>query len=337
MKLKEYFRQAIAEHLDIQDKKTRDVVLSLNEQDQDSVLLSLTGKLYKMIVDKVDDIDFGDIPETKGDIERLPAYDKIVSSIDTLRAILEQYKQPTESIDTIDNALSNLVNHKDLFKRGYVANIELIQVTYCEVSLAVVNSISYMIAATVDFIKNPSDEGFQLSFSKTGIARTKDSLIYANLAKFNDACRHNQLENAFEPLIKARIRNFTGLEVGAVAGGLAVAGILLNILPILRELTFFFYATRTRISQYFDLQADLLEMNATAIKNNEIKTVDNKDKVAKRQIAIADGFRKLANKICITHVAAEKDTPKAIKAEDKKMKIDDVVETMPDSAAQSLF
>jgi len=335
--LKEYFRAAITEHMDIQDEKTRNVILSLNEQDQDSVLLSLTGKLYQMIVDKVDDIDFGDIPDTKGDIESLPAYDKIVSSIETLRAILEQYKQPTESIDTIDNALSNLVNHKDLFKRGYMANIELIQVTYCEVALAIVNSISYMIAATIDFIKNPSDEGFQLSFTRTGLARTKDSLVYSNLVKFNEACRHNQLENAFDPLIKARVKNFTGLEIGAIAGGIAVAGILLNILPILRELTFFFYATRTRISQYFDLQADLLEMNATAIKNNDIRTVDDKGKVVKRQMSIASGFRTLSNKICITHVAAEKDTPKAIKAENKKMKIDDVVDTMPDSAAQSLF
>lgn len=335
--MKSYFRAAVNEHMDKTDKKTRDVVLSLNEQDQDSVLLSLTGKLYEMIVDKVDDIDFGDIPNTKGDITKLPSYGKLTSSIDTLTAILEQYKQPTDTVDVIQDALSNLVNHKELFKRGYVANIEIIMVTYSEIALSVVNSISYMIAATVDYIKNPNDDGFKISLDRTGLARTKDSLIYANLVKFNDACKQNQLENAFEPLIKARIKNFTGVEIGAVAGGIAIAGILLNILPILRELTFFFYATRTRVSQYFDLQADLLEMNATAIKANEITTVDDKNKVIKRQTSIAAGFRSLSNTICIDHNAAEKVTPKAIKAEDKKMKIDDVVDTIPDSAAQSLF
>jgi hypothetical protein len=323
--------------MDISDDKTRNVVLSLNEQDQDSVLLSLTGKLYEMIVDKVDDIDFGDIPDTKGDITKLPSYTKITSSIDTLTAILEQYKQSTETVDTIQNALSNLVNHKELFKRGYNANIEIIMVTYSEIALGVVNSISYMIAATIDFIKNPGDDGFKISLDRTGLARTKDSLIYSNLSRFNDACRQNQLENAFEPLIKARVKNFTGAEIGIVAGGIAIAGILLNILPILREMTFFFYATRTRISQYFDLQADLLEMNANSIRMNEIDTVDEKKKVIKRQMSIAGAFRGLSNKICIDQTGAEKDTPKAIKAEDKKMKIDDVVDTLPDSAAQSLF
>jgi hypothetical protein len=230
-----------------------------------------------------------------------------------------------------------LVNHKELFQRGYAANIEIIMVTYSEIALSIVNSISYMIAATIDFIKNPNDEGFQISLDKTGLARTKDSLIYSNLVKFNEACNRNQLENAFDPLIKARVKNFTGAEIGVIAGGIAIAGILLNILPILRELTFFFYATRTRISQYFDLQADLLEMNATGIQMNNSNTVDDKKKVIKRQLSIAGFFRTLSNKICIDHVAAEKDTPKAIKAEDKKMKIDDVVETLPDSVNQSLF
>lgn len=335
--MKTYFQKAVNEHMDIYDKKTRDIVLALNEQDQDTVLLSLTGKLYKMIVDKVDQIDFGDIPDTKGDITLLPGYDKITESIDTIHGILQQYKQPTDSIDVIQNALSNLINHKDLFKRGYIANIEIIMVTYCEIALAIINSISYMIAATVDYIKNPSSEGYQISLDRTGMARSKDSLVYSNLIKFNTACSQNQLENAFEPLIKARVKNFTGAELAIVAGGFAIAGILLNILPILRELTFFFYDLRVRVSDYFNLQADLLEMNVTAIKNNEINTLDDKSKVIKRQEAIATMFRNLANKICIDHVKAEKDTPKAIKEIDKRMKIDDVVDTVPDSASQALF
>lgn len=335
--MKSYFSEAVSKHMDIVDDKTRNVCLALNEQDQDSVLLSLTGKLYQMIVDRVEDIDFGEIPDTKGDIKALSQYNQITSCIDTITAILHQYKQPTDSIDVIRDALANIENHVDLFKKGYMANIEIIQVTYCEMVLSVVSSLSYMIAATVEYIKNPSDEGYQIALDKTGIARTKDALVYSSLKKFNDACRHNQLENAFGPLIKARIKNFTGAEIGVIAGGLAVAGILLNILPILRELTFFFYSMRTRISQYFDLQADLLEMNAAAIQANEIQTVDDKKKVIKRQQSIAGFFRQLSNKICIDHTAAEKDAPKMIKEVDKKMKIDDVVETIPDSASQALF
>ena len=115
--MKEYFRQSL-NFFDLMDEQTRLTVLNIDEADQNSILLSLTGKLYAMIVDKVDDIDFGDIPDTKGDIEALPNYEKITGCIDTIEAILQQYKQPTNSIDEIQKGLSNLVQKKDLFKRG---------------------------------------------------------------------------------------------------------------------------------------------------------------------------------------------------------------------------
>ena len=56
------FNDVITEHFDIHDNKTRKVLLALDETDQSSVLNSLTSKLYDNIVEKVDDIDFGDIP-----------------------------------------------------------------------------------------------------------------------------------------------------------------------------------------------------------------------------------------------------------------------------------
>ena len=337
--MKSYFAEAVG-HFDLNDEKTRKTVLNLNESDQDSVLLALTGKLYSAIVDRVDDIDFGEIPETKGDVEKLPNYEKITGCIDTIRDILIRYKQPTESIDQIQKAVSNLVMKKDVFKKGYIANIEIIQVTYCEMALAIVNSLSYMIAATIEYVKLPNDDGFQIVLDKTGIARTKDSLIYHTLVRFNTACDKGQIEKAFEPLIKARVKNFVGADdIAIVAGGFAILGLLMNILPILRELTFFFYSTRTRISQYFDLQADLLETNAAAIELGEVKTLDEKKKVTKRQMSIANFFKTCSNKICIDQVQASKEAEKEIIRVDKKMKIDDVVDTAPDSIASndSLF
>ena len=58
--------------MDLTDKKTIQECTRLveqesnpiNEAEQNTVILSLTGKLYKMIVDKADDIDFGQIPKT---------------------------------------------------------------------------------------------------------------------------------------------------------------------------------------------------------------------------------------------------------------------------------
>ena len=338
--MRKQIEAAFCEHMDMQDRETRNQILSLDEADQTSVLLSLTSKLYTMIVDKATDIDFGDIPESKGDVTMLESYEKISDVIEILTGILEQYKQPTDSIDVIRAALDNLENDKSIYKRGFQAKIELVMTTYNTMVLSIINSLSYMIAVTVEFIKNPGpNNGYKIVLDKAGIARTKDSLVYANLVRFNKACANGEIKKAFDPLIKAKARGLVGLSLGTVATGLAIGAVLVNILPIIRELTYFFFAINTRISQYFDLQADLLEMNAQMIKNNEITTVEDKKLVANRQLSIASRFRKVAEFFTVRTKEADKDAEKSIKDDTKSYRLNDVMDHSPDSIASngSLF
>ena len=100
--------------------------------------------------------------------------------------------------------------------------------------------------------------------------------------------------------------------------------IAVNILPILRELTYFFYDVRTRISQYFDLQADLLEMNAADIEKNNSVTVGDRNKVISRQRKIAEFFRKISNTFAIEQKEREVNAAKEIERQNKKMKYDDI-------------
>ena len=338
--MRAYANDAFCEYMDIHDSETRKQLLAMSEADQNSVLLSLTGKLYEMIIDKTTDIDFGDIPETKGDITRLESYNKIMDSIDTLTQILQQFHQPTDTIDNIRAALDNLENDKDLYKKGFQAHINIIETTYNTIALSIVSSLSYMIAVTVDFVKNPGHGNtYRASFDKAGIARTKDSLVYSNIVSFNQACKEGQIRSAFNPLIKNKVKNLFGVSLGAIATGMAVAAILVNILPIIRELTYFYYASNTRISQYFDLQADLLEMNAQLIKSCEVDTEDERKVVAARQLAIAGRFRKVAEFFMVKTKEADKNATKMMKQDTKLYKLNDVVDQAPDSIASndSLF
>ena len=338
--MREQIKLALCEYMDIHDSETRKQILALDEADQTSVLLSLTSKLYTMIIDKVTDIDFGDIPESKGDVTMLESYEKMVDVIDTLTGILEQYRQPTDTIDVIRAALDNLENDKQLYKRGFQAKIDIVITTYNTMVLSIINSLSYMIAVTIEFIKNPGNgNGFKVILDKSGIARTRDSLVYANLVRFNKACNNGDIERAFNPLIKAKARGLIGASLGTIATGIAVAAILVNILPIIRELTYFFFAINTRISQYFDLQADLLEMNAQMIKNNEVHTVDDKKLVVSRQLSIAGRFRKIAEFFTVKTKEADRDADKDLKSDIKAYKVNDVMDQAPDSIASngSLF
>ena len=65
------FTKVMNEHFDIYDDRTRKILLAVNEADQNTIMKSLADKLYSHIVNKVDDIDFGTIPLSKGDITKI--------------------------------------------------------------------------------------------------------------------------------------------------------------------------------------------------------------------------------------------------------------------------
>lgn len=332
--MRAYFKDVICEYFNISDRNTRTILLSMDEADQNTLLLSLTSKLYGLIIDHTTDIDFGEIPHTKGDITALKEYPKMRECLDVMEGILKEYRQPLETVDTIRCTMDFLENDKSLYTKGFMIKNDIIMITYNTMVLSIVNSISYLIACTVEYIKTTGSSDFKIVFDKAGLARTKDSLVYDNLVAFNRACKEGQVESAFRGLIQSKVRNFavSGATLTTIATMMAVCSVLINILPIIRELTYFFFAIRTRISQYFDLQADLLEMNIQGIENGEVQTIEDAKTVAKKQSFLAQKFRKIAEFFMVHTTEADKKATKMAKEDNKDMDINDVVDSKPDSA-----
>lgn len=325
------------EHFDIGDTQTRKILLNINEADQNAVLNALTSKLYDNIVNKVDDIDYGVIPETKGDITKLENYEQLASCIILMRELMEEFKQDVTPVKTVETALNNLIERKDLFEKGFRYNVELPMITYCTIALSVVSSISFLISSCVEFIKTPAQEDFDLIIDKMAVAKTKQNLLFRNLDKFNKACDKGQIDDSMDYVIKSNMKNLTGVEVGVVAGSLALAGLILNIVPILRELIFFFYYSRTRVSDYFDIQADLLQMNAYNIKNNQSMNKKERESISKKQLKIVDIYRKISNKLAVEVKQSEVKATKEITSDNKQYKTSELVDSVPDSASSVLF
>ena len=331
------FEKAMTEYFDIEDHETRKILLNVNEADQSQVLTALTSKLYDNIVEKVDDIDYGEIPNTKGDITKLSNYEKLDDCINILRDILEEYKQDTKPIMVIDHALENIKLRKELFEKAFRYNIELPMVMYSTMCLSIISSVSFMISTCIEFIKTPNQENFDIVLDKVALAKTKQNLLFVNLGKFNDSCRSGDFDRAMEHIINNKIKNFSGVTTVGVIGSIALIGIILNIIPILRETVFFFYYSRTRVSDYFDAQADLLQMNAYNIEHNERKDPEDKEKIIKKQLKIVDLFRKISNKLAIDNRESEVKATKEIVSSNKKYKTDEVLDSIPDSASSALF
>lgn len=331
------FRRMVKEYFDISDQNTRAIMVSVDEEDQSQILASLTGKLYDLIVDKADEIDFGEIPRTRGDIEELSNYDKLTECVATIHELIKQYKQDDECIVTIETAIENVKVRKNLFRKGFMADTEFVMLTYNTIVLAIISATSLMISSCIDFIKDPKENTFKLSIDKVGLSKSKEMLLFDNLKDFNKGCANGNIDKALGGVVANKQKNLVGTSITTL-GAIAIGGVILfNILPLLRELTYFFYYSRTRVSDYFNLQADLLQMSAENIKDNNVETVDDKKRVIKRQLSIADRFRKIADFFAVNSKKAEVKTDNAIKAEKRKLKADDVLDDVPDSTASALF
>lgn len=356
--------EAFTEHFDLTDTATRRTLLSLNEAEQASVLTTLTSKLYDHIVAKVDDIDYGEIPSTKGDVTKLSNYSKLRECINLLHDILKEYRQDTTPIDEIALALANIEARNDLFNRAFRMNVELPIIVYNNIVLSIINGVSYMIATSIEFIKTPNKDSFETVLDKVAYAKTKSHMLYGNLKKFNKCCEKNEFDKAMNHIIDEFVRVNEGAVIGAVTkagadiaaklgltkltGMAAAAGkgalmvgvnvfavitIIIGIVFMLRELIYLFYYTRMRVSEFLDIQADLLEMNTANLENNNTMEQSKKEKIASRQYKIVDLFRRMANKISINGRKAEVESAKEIESNNKKINIRDIEDDLPDGVS----
>lgn len=332
------FVKAMNEHFDATDNETRQVLLAVNEDDQSRVLTALTSKLYDSVVDKVDDIDFGEIPATKGDITKLPSYERTVETANTIKDIMSQFNQDTtKNIDQVLLGIENIASRRDLFKKGYMANMEMPIIIYNTMVMDVVMSLSYMISNCIDFIKSPNSDSFDAVVDRNALIKTNHHLLFDNLRRFNETCKNGEFDKAMEYVIKSGTKQFLG---GAIIVGesIAILGILLNIVPIMRELIYFYYYNRVRLSDYLALQADLLQINAYDVQHNRPGiSKEDRDKIANRQLTVVKAFRTVSDKIAVDCKKAEKESTKDLVKDSKKYKTSDIMDDVPDSAAASIF
>lgn len=328
------YEKAVNEYFDLSDKETFSYLSTIEEADQSKMLVALTSKLYDHLIDKVDDIDFGDIPKSRGDITKLPNYDKVVDCISIIEQILISSNQDVAPIATIKATVGYLNQYKDTFIKGYQLNMELPMVIYNTAVLSIYSGISVLISSCIEFIKSPDNTGFDIALDKVQLKKTKDSLLFKDLAQLNASFEHGTLPKALDAVLKQNTKNFAG-EIGTIAVGGAILGVILNIIPILRELTYFFYYSRTRVADYFDAQSALLQMNAYNLASKASNSDKDIKEIQSKQLKIADKFKKIANFISVKHSKAEVSTEKDTKDLEKKLKISDVKDN--DSSPDSLW
>lgn len=332
------FNEAM-KYFDSDDTMTRNILLSVNEADQNVVMTSLANKLYKHITEKVDEIDFGTIPNSKGDITKIDNFEDLLDCVNIISDILQQYNQDTTPVEIVNLAIQNMIDRTDMFEKAYKLNVEMPIIIYNTIALSIVSSVSYMISSCIEFVKLPEDKGFEIAMDKVGAAKAKEALLFDDLKKFNKMCGDGSFDKAMDYVMKQNANNFAGASfVFGVSSVVVIIGILLSIIPLIRELIFFFYYSRAKASDYFDAQSSLLMINAYNIENNLTRDEKSKKQIADKQRKIADSFKKISNTLKVSLKTGEKKAIDETKKLDKqKFKHDEVLDNIPDSSNSVLF
>ena len=334
-------KKKLNEMMDLSDSKTREYLLSLDEASQNTVLTNLTSKLYDHIVKKTTDIDYGTIPSTKGDITKLDVYDDLKDVLGILKGILKEYHENGGPVDVCTECLTNLETRKDIFNRAYHADCQLPILIYENTVLALVSGVSYLIAACIEFIKAPRDETYSIQLDKIAYAKSKDYRLYSSLEKFNKSCSNGDMDNAINEVIAHRVKKFAGITAGAIAAAAVGIIIIMNIIPILRELVFLLYYTRTQISDFFEIQAELLQMNAYNVEANKSLDSSDRKEIARKQRDVADKFLSISNFVRIDAKQSDVKASRELESNKKKYKVDEVInqdiDDDPSVSTSSLF
>lgn len=343
MVYKDYL-EIVSENYDLSDSHTFNKVIMCTEAEKESVLKHLTGKLYNDIKNKVDVIDFGTIPKSKGDITKIDNYENLVECVNTITALIREYNQPTEQIDVVSTAIENIKLRTRVWEKAFALNIELPMIVYNTMVLSVVSSISLMITTCIEYVKN-ADGTIKTAFDKAAYVKNKDHVLFTSLREFNFTCSKGDLDKAMGACIKVNAtavkeayENGTLDEASQHMGSimhkqtLAVISAILLVANLkyiikffvycLRSVVYYFMLLRQNVSDYFTVQADYLQINAENLQYRDMDD-EKKEKVKDRQMKYVERFRKWANFFMIKDKKARNDAEKQQKEDNKQSKYED--------------
>ena len=196
------YNKIIREHFDISDDATRKCIVALEDGEETQLLSALSSALYDKIVEKVDQIDFGTIPISRGDITKVDGFENTVDCLNIIRSIVMEYKQDPAIVDIVLTAIDNIKTRKGTFVKAYSLNVEFPMVLYNLITLAIENSVSFLIAVCIQYIKDPDTQTTEAALDKVAYNNTKDNLLFNQLNNFNKACATGDIDVALKEVMK---------------------------------------------------------------------------------------------------------------------------------------
>ncbi len=293
--------------------REKNEVRAIEESEKMNLDNIMVSKLYKSAIEKAH-IDFDNIPESKGDIEAYEGYPVMVESLETVKALAQKQSIKIEEIEVLEKTFSNLIAYRNVYQDGFALNKSFIQLQYNALVMACVEATSSIIASYMDYITRPSDIEFKIIKDK----KNNGTHCITILRKYNDSVKSGEYQKLINAIVNHK-DGFIGMETGMVM--VAIVGGALTIVPLLRELIFYFFYSRMKISEYLQIQAMLIELNRSHVESMNL-TSKKKKEVLKKQEQMIKTLTKLSDKLKVSQKMATAKTMEEVKKEEKKWTLD---------------
>lgn len=285
----------------------------LTEAEQAVINNKMVGNIYQSALKKRD-VDFDNIPLTKGDIKKFSGYDNIMGTLSTLKQLSSKFGIKIEEIDVIETAISNIRVYKSVFEKGFALDIEFLSMYYNSLVYACVESTSLVLSSYVEYVKTVNSIEFTLKKGK-GIP---GNVCIDNLKKFNKTVKTGEFSKFANGMINKDRQNFVGGTAAAVAIGLAV-----TIVPIARELIYYTFESRMNISEFLEQQSSFLEMNKVRLNSSDMEA-GQRNKIITKQGEVIKKLEKYADRVRVNHKLTNKNATNKLKQDNKAWTVNSV-------------
>ena len=329
----------------------------LNESAQSNLSDAVLGKMFELTVGKYNKIDFSEIERSRGDVTKIKYYKNLNECINTLIDI-HAVTNKIPSILIVSDALNNLITLKNTFEYNFRIKNKVAIMIYNTIMYAIMMSTSYIIAASIDISKQETISG--ANTVKVYEMDQKSLCLIRSLSLFNSAVGDGTLNKFMKEASKEDVQteaigdmamtyalkkvdkilpNFsaTGKKAAAVTG-IAALGIFAlylgsHIIPIIREIVYWVYRSRQKISDAAALQAKFMELNIESLQQMDPNAVVGRTKILRKNITTenmitkqtkwVDRFKSISQKFALDADKSSRDAKIDIKQD--KVDVSDVI------------
>jgi len=325
------------------DGKSKLAYNALTEAEQKVFTKDMVTKLFNTIKNKSLRVNYMGLEKTKGDFTKYPKYNDVENAIKILNNMYNSNSSeaPKEILHCV-RTLDLLKKYKNNFTKAFSDKNEPAAILYVNICAALIAGTSKIVAATIEYIKQPTGE-YKAAFKKESQNILKDDVYFESLTRFITMEKTGQLKKLFDisgnlseevldegvidDIIDSTVvgdvkkiwNNISNSKAGKLTKTvIATVGILAVVIWAIRVIPYTIYKLRKSISDHLLNLAYFLEEHAYELETDTKKGRE----VQEKQLRIVEKLKSLGNSISLDDKKAQKEANKDQKKDEEETRKD---------------